>query len=128
MIPYTGTALSAEAENARWAKANPNPGVGIAHDFDCTHDPCTCEDNMTSVSDCHSYSVGANGVCNWCGVESGTHPYRDDPLLQGIEAALCDWNSPSRLDSHDLKNNVHRVAILILKERAAALKEDQPDD
>jgi hypothetical protein len=23
-------------------KANPDPGPGIAHDFDCTHNPCRC--------------------------------------------------------------------------------------
>lgn len=23
-------------------KNNPEPGPGIAHDFDCTHDPCAC--------------------------------------------------------------------------------------
>jgi len=24
------------------AKANSDPGPGLAHDFDCTHDPCVC--------------------------------------------------------------------------------------
>lgn len=24
------------------ARANPNPGPSVFHDFDCTHDPCRC--------------------------------------------------------------------------------------
>lgn len=69
------------------------------------------------VSNCHSYPVLDDGSCRWCGKNTGVHLFRDDPLLKEIESSLCDWNSPRRLQTYDLIQNVHTVAVLVIKDR-----------
>lgn len=75
------------------------------------------------VSDCHSYplkadrGLGGPPVCNWCGKDTGSHLRNNDDLLHFIEADLCDWDRPSHLATTDLWETIHKVAVMILKDR-----------
>lgn len=53
-------------------KANANPGVGIAHEFNCTHDPCRCVDGelrrlRSIVAPLHDAWVATKPPCQTCG-------------------------------------------------------------
>ena len=49
-----------------------------------------------------------------------------DALISEIDSFLCDWNRPSHLDTSDLLANVHKVAILIYKDREACPEHPSP--
>ena len=67
------------------------------------------------VSDCCSNPLAEDGSCRWCGKSSGSHPRCDDALLNEIEAFLCDWDRPSRLETFDLWPNIFKVARFVRK-------------
>lgn len=65
------------------------------------------------VSLCHSYPMKSGGICAWCGLASESRPWRTDPLLNRLEADFCTWTRPSQLATHDLKQTIYHVAVLL---------------